>query len=59
MGKRSYKLMVTKHIHFEQIVKAKSEKEALELFNEEDLYDTDSRMVSDIEMEEYNCKEGS
>ena len=54
MEKKSYKLMVTKQIDFEQIVKAKNEKDALELFNEEDLYETESRIVSAIEIEEYN-----
>jgi len=54
MAKRCYKLMVTKQINFEQIVRAENKKEALELFDEEALFDRDSKIVSDITIEEYN-----
>jgi hypothetical protein len=45
MGIKSYKLMVTKQINYKQIVKAENKKEALKLFDEEELYDRDSKII--------------
>ena len=46
-------MKVTKQITFEQIVKAENETEALKLFDEEELFDRESKIVSDIKIEEY------
>jgi len=56
MTKNYYKLMVTKQINFEQIVQAENETEALVLFDEEDLFDRDSKIISDITIKEYSCE---
>lgn len=53
MGKRLYRLKITKQVNYEQIVKAVNKKEALKLFDEEDLYDRDSKIIGDISIEEY------
>jgi len=54
MGKKAYKLMVTKHVNYEQIVKAESKKEALELFDEELLYELDSKITGAIGIEDFS-----